>query len=156
MEKDVSQHCSPYLPYLVTPSKQSTIVNIPLVSLTFKALSATSPNQTLCLSFTWVASSMYMTSCPTTIFLMLFFLPITTYPILMCPFKNQHKSHILHKPSPIAIALTAHCLTEILGLSLPIPVRSHWFRNCPCPSTSFWSPQWKQKSTHYGLSWCKG
>lgn len=124
MEKDVSQHCFLYLPYPVTPAKQSTIVNTLLV-----ALSATSPKQTLCLSFTWVASSIYMTSCPGTIFSMLFRLPITTYPIPMCPFKNQHTSHVLHKPSLITIALTAHCLPEILGVSLPIPVRSHWLIN---------------------------
>lgn len=42
----------------------------------------------------------------------------------MSLFKAQHKSHRLHKPSLITIGLTACYLSEILELSLPVPVRS--------------------------------
>lgn len=66
-----------------------------------------------------------MTSWPSTIFFfMLSSLPITAYPIPMCPFKDQHKSHLLQKPFLITTALTAQCFPDILGLWSPAPVSS--------------------------------
>ena len=61
---------------------------------------------------------LYILLVPSAFFFFLFSLLITTYPIPIHPFKAQHKSHLLHKPSLITTALTAHHPPEIWAVSL--------------------------------------
>lgn len=50
---------------------------------------------------------------------------IMAHSILICPFKAQHKCHLLFRPSLSGIVLTAHYLSQIPGLSLLVPAKSH-------------------------------